>query len=90
MLHHSVDVVVHALPNGGAAQRERPPRHPRGATPNAHTVGRASVPNAIRERFTAGHAKKYVDKVHAQHRRGEAPPGQIDSAKVDWSGVGAR
>lgn len=41
-------------------------------------------------RFTAGHAKRYVNKVHAQHRRGEAPPGQIDSAKVDWSGVGAR
>ncbi|CAM9679024.1 unnamed protein product [Scytosiphon promiscuus] len=41
-------------------------------------------------RFTAGHAKRYVGRVHAQHRRGEAPPGQIDSAKVDWSGVGAR
>ncbi len=41
-------------------------------------------------RFTADHAKRYVDKVHAQHRRGEAPPGQIDTAKVDWSGVGAR
>lgn len=41
-------------------------------------------------RFTAGHAKRYVNKVQAQHRRGEAPPGQIDSAKVDWSGVGAR
>eukprot|EP00752_Nemacystus_decipiens_P001837 g1772.t1 len=41
-------------------------------------------------RFTAGRAKRYVDKVQAQHRRGEAPPGQTDSAKVDWSGVGAR
>eukprot|EP00903_Cladosiphon_okamuranus_P008039 g7754.t1 len=41
-------------------------------------------------RFTAGRAKRYVDKVQAQHRRGEAPPGQIDAAKVDWSGVGAR
>ncbi|CBJ27220.1 Zinc finger FYVE domain-containing protein [Ectocarpus siliculosus] len=41
-------------------------------------------------RFTAGHAKRYVDKMHSQHRRGEAPPGQVDNAKVDWSGVGAR
>lgn len=41
-------------------------------------------------RFTAGRAKRYVNQVQAQHRRGEAPPGQIDSAKVDWSGVGAR
>lgn len=42
------------------------------------------------KRYTAGHAKKYVDRVHGQHRRGEAPPGQVDPAKVDWSGVGAR
>lgn len=41
-------------------------------------------------RFTADRAKRYVDKVHVQHRRGEAPPGHVDSAKVDWSGVGAR
>ncbi|CAB1111038.1 unnamed protein product [Ectocarpus sp. CCAP 1310/34] len=41
-------------------------------------------------RFTAGHAKRYVDKMRSQHRRGEAPPGQVDNAKVDWSGVGAR
>lgn len=41
-------------------------------------------------RYTADHAKRYVDKVQAQHRRGEAPPGLVDPAKVDWSGVGAR
>lgn len=55
------------------------------------TVASKSVatPSYMR-RFTADRAKRYVDKVHAQHRRGEAPPGHVDSAKVDWSGVGAR
>lgn len=55
------------------------------------TVASNSVvtPSSMR-RFTADRAKRYVDKVHVQHRRGEAPPGHVDSAKVDWSGVGAR
>ncbi|CAM9212244.1 unnamed protein product [Discosporangium mesarthrocarpum] len=41
-------------------------------------------------RYTAGRARDYVDRVHASRRQGDPPPGHVDPAKVDWSGVGAR